>query len=199
MYPKEAKNVASVMYELPYLQSSIDLLEDYLLSADIYWSIGIKPPAGEAPYPMLTLGGVLLFRLKASCRDLDYYNQVLLGRISDQINATHLRWRVAWENKSTREFHSRLMLWRDYLGEYRRSPNNNAGRYNYEVNRRVILDLLASEAVGTPSTEKELLAALDRFLKGVFIAGDFIWEDECADAFLPKETYWYLWGKLRGG
>jgi hypothetical protein len=190
--------VASATYELPYLQSGIDLLEDYLLSADIYWSIGINPPAGEAPYPMLTLGGVLLFRLRASCKELDYYSQMLYDRLRDEIDATHMRWRVAWENKATREFHSRLLLWRDYLGEYRRSPSNNAGRYSYEVNRRVILDLLASEAVGVPSSEKELLVALDRFLRGVFINGEFVWEDECSDAF-PKDPYWYLWGKLRGG
>ena len=190
--------MASATYELPYLQASVGLLEDYILSGDIYWSIGIQPPAGDPPYPMLTLGGVLLFRLKASCRTLDYYNQVMLGRLKDQIDATRVRWRVAWENKASREYHSRLMLWRDYLGEYRRSPTNNANRYSYEVNRRVILNLLAPEASGVPSAEKELLGSLDRFLRSAFSPGDFLWEPECADGF-PKDDYWFLWGKLKSG
>jgi hypothetical protein len=189
--------VATATNELPYLQASVELLGDYLFSADIYWSLGISSSPGKAPYPMLTLGGMLLSRLKASCQDLDYYNQVILGNLNDEINATRIRWRVAWENKATREYHSRLMLWRDYLGEYRRSPGNNADRYSYEVNRRVILNLLASEASGVPSAEKDLLEMLDQYLESVFSKSEFIWEQECTAVF-PKETYLYLWGKVRG-
>lgn len=189
--------MASATYELPYLQASVALLEDYLLSEEVYWSIGIQPPPGDPPYPMLTLGGLLLYRVKAACRPLDYYNQMQLGNIKDQIDASRLRWRVAWENKATREYHSRLMLWRDYLGEYRRSPANNVNRYSYEVNRRTILNLLATEASGVPSAEKELLGALDKFLQSAFLPGDFLWEQECAEGF-SKNSYWFLWGKLKG-
>jgi hypothetical protein len=52
--------MASLEYDLGYLQSALSTLEDYLLSADLYWSIGDNPPKGEPPYPSLTLGNVLL-------------------------------------------------------------------------------------------------------------------------------------------
>lgn len=45
----------SATYELIYLQTSVDLVEDYLLSPEIYWSLRAKPRGGDPPYPMLTL------------------------------------------------------------------------------------------------------------------------------------------------
>jgi hypothetical protein len=186
----------SATYELVYLQTSVGLIEDYLLSPEIYWSLRAKPRVGDPPYPMLTLGGILQARIKAKCRSLTTSQQVLLGDLNDQIEAAHLRWRVAWETKATHEYRSRLILWRDFLGEYRRQPANHVNRYAYEVNRRVIIQLLAPYASGAPSIEIDLLTALDKMLKGAFEPGEFIWEAELGQGF-PRDKYWYLWGRLR--
>ena len=35
-------------------------MEQYLLSKDIYWPVGVSTSAGETPYPKLTLGTLLL-------------------------------------------------------------------------------------------------------------------------------------------
>jgi len=188
--------MVSAAYDLSYLQASVDLLEDYLLSTEIYWSLRLRPPVGDPPFPMLTLGGVLLARMKAGYRNLSRDQRFLFNKTYDQVDAIRVRWRVAWENKSTREFHSRLMLWRDYLDEYRRQPYNHVDRYGYEVHRRVLLALLYSDAVGVPSAEKEMLTALDHYLQSVLQSSGFIWEPELAGGF-PKENYWYLWGKPR--
>ena len=50
-------------YDLRYLKAGIEQLESYLLSSDVYWSIGTRAPAGETPYPQLTIGGLLLARM----------------------------------------------------------------------------------------------------------------------------------------
>ena len=55
-------------YELRYLKAGIDMLEDYIQSGELYWSIGISAAAGQTPYPQMTLGGLLLFfRMANAC------------------------------------------------------------------------------------------------------------------------------------
>ena len=186
--------MATATYDLLYLQASVDLLEDYLLSPEIYWSLRLKPPPGSPPFPMLTLGGLYLTRVKATCRAHDQSSIYQLGKLSDQIEGARLRWRVAWQGKATQEHHSRSMLWRDFLAELHQNPENNINRYGYEVSRRVMLHFLSQDAYGVPSAEIELIAALDNSLKGQFIPGDFIWEAELGSGF-PADKYWYLWGK----
>jgi hypothetical protein len=188
--------VASVTYDLFYLQAAIELLEDYLLAPQIYWSLGVRAPNGDPPYPMLTLGGIQIARKKTQCCELNAEQSHQFHRIEDTIETVRLRWRSAWEGKATLEFHSRLMLWRDFLHEYRRQPAHHVDRYRYEVNRRAILMLLFPHATGVPSAEKDLLQALDKFLSAVFVKGGFIWEADFSPCF-PLDPYWFLWGKLR--
>jgi hypothetical protein len=116
--------------------------------------------------------------------------------MEEQLDATRSRWRVAWEGKAAREFHARLNLWRDFLEEYRENPGNNADRYSYEVQRRVMLQLLSPDAVEAPPAEVQMFHGLDQLLRAVFIPGDFIWEPDLATGF-PQETFWYLFGRLR--
>lgn len=184
-------------YELGYLEAALDTLEDYLLSADLYWSIGDKPPKGETPYPSLTLGGVLLAQARARAHPGSESLKEQLAQVDEQIDALRGRWRSAWERKVGYEFHARLSLWRDFVEEYRKNPQANRDRYAYEVRRRVMLHLLGAEAGEVPPVERELLASLDLVLRVDIIPGGFVWEQELAPGF-PKETYWYLYGKLKG-
>jgi hypothetical protein len=105
------------------------------------------------------------------------------------------RWRVAWEAKATRGFHARLNLWRDFLQEYRESPENNTDRYPYEVQRRVMLELLLPDAK-PPQAEIDMLRGLDGLLKAVLVPGNFVWEPELQRGF-PPDPYWYLYGHLK--
>jgi hypothetical protein len=109
----------SAAYDLEYLRAGLDVLEEYLLSKDIYWPLSASPPPGDPPYPRLTLGGLLLSRARARARELSGTltpaQEADLTRMSEQLEATRSRWRVAWEGKASREFHARLNLWRDFL------------------------------------------------------------------------------------
>lgn len=191
----------SIEYDLRYLRAGVEALEDYLLSNEIFWPIGAVPPAGDSPYPQLTLGGMMLARARLVARSgstsMTNPQQVELASLEERMDAARTRWRVAWEGKASKEFGARLNLWRNFLDEYRESPENNADRFSYEVQRRVQLHLLGQEGAVSP-TQVEMLKGLDRLLEAVFIPGGFIWEPELESGF-SKEPYWYLYGRLRKG
>ncbi|MGD9093343.1 MAG: hypothetical protein PVF74_10880 [Anaerolineales bacterium] len=187
----------SVAYDLGYFQAGVRVLKEYILSSEIYWPAGAKPPAGEPSYPQLTLGGLLLARARLRARRLPTDRDVELTRLEREFDRLCSRWRVSWQAKAEREFHARLVLWRDFLEEYRAHPGNHVDRYAYEVSRRVMLALLTPEAPGVPPEEIELLGALDQLLETILVRGEFIWDAEIKLGF-PPETYWYLYGLPRG-
>lgn len=188
--------MVSSLYDIVYLRAGVDVLERYLLSRDLYWPIGANPPAGEPVYPRLTLSGLLLARARLRSRLLSQERRSEHEDLHAQMDAIHSRWRVAWEKKASREYHSRLNLWRDFLEEYRASQQNNSDRYAYEVSRRVMLHMLEPDAAGVPQVELDMLKGLDRILRAVLLPGGFVWEPELEQGF-PTDPFWYLYGQLK--
>ncbi len=182
--------------DLSYLQAGIKILEDYLLSQELYWSIQVNPPMGEPPFPSLTLGGILLAHRRLRARTLLNPLLAIRDRLEIELDAYRTHWRVAWERKASREFHNRLTLWRDFLEEYRANPESHADRFKYEVGRRVMLELLLPYATEVTKAEIDVLVRLDQVLQAVFLPGDFIWDQDLAPGF-PPQPYWYLYGRLR--
>jgi hypothetical protein len=117
-------------------------------------------------------------------------------KVETRLDEIITKWRVAWEQKTAQEFRARLNLWRDFLEEYRQNQEANADRYPYEVQRRVMIDLLEVWSADISRAESELLSALDQLLKSVWIPGDFIWDDNLAPGF-PPDRFWYLYGGLK--
>ena len=183
-------------YDLQYLQAGLDQLESYLLSKDIYRPIGMQAARGQPPYPQLTLGWLLLACQRLQATAQTPAERMELERLSQQLDAMRSRWRTAWGSKAQAEFRARLNLWRDYLEEYRQEPAANLDRYAYEINRRLLLEILAPEAAQLPDSDVQALAGLDGWLKSAFIPGAFIWEPVLSASF-PQPTYWYLYGKPR--
>jgi hypothetical protein len=182
-------------YDLRYLKAGIEQLESYLLSSDVYWSIGTRAPAGETPYPQLTIGGLLLARLRAQSSIKTSSQQVELEELSVRLNDLRTRWRVAWEGKACKEFHARLNLWKNFLEEYRANPETQYDRFKYEVTRRVLLHLLSAETDNIPQAQSDLLVSLDLLLHTIFVSSEFIWDVSLAASF-PQEQYWYLYGEI---
>ena len=178
-----------------YLEAGLASMEAYLQSPEIFWPIGIQAPRGENAYPQLSLGGLLLARERLRAR------QAFAGAANAAYDLQGLaqfraRWPVAWERKANAEFPIRLNLWRDFLEDYRRTPAPQAGRYAYEVGRRVQLHLLLPETRDLPSAYPELLSSLDGYHASVFLTGEFVWEAALAAGF-PRQPYWYLYGSLK--
>jgi hypothetical protein len=182
-------------YDLVYFRAGVQVLQEYLLSSEIYWAIGVSPPKGEQPYPQLTLGGLLLARARLMARTLPPDVQSELDSLDATLISIQNQWQVAFGKKAWREYRSRLGLWRDFIEEYRANPENHFDRYVYEVTRRVFLQLLQDYSVDLQNNQLELLRGLDKFLRVVLIDGEFIWEKELTNGF-PRQVYWYLYGTL---
>ena len=182
-------------YDLRFFEAGIAEMEQYLLSKDIYWPIGISAPAGEISYPKLTLGTLLLVQKRLEATASTAQEQAEFLGLQNRLNAIRSRWRAAWGKKAQSEFRARLSLWRDFLSDYRKDPGAHYDRLGYEVGRRVMLHLLAAEADELPQAHIDLLAALDAHLKAVLRPGAFIWDSELSKSF-PPDIFWYLYGSL---
>ena len=183
-------------YELGYLNAGIEILEAYLLSGDLYWTMGASPPAGSPPFRQLTLGGLLLNDRRLQARRLTPNQEMERQECAAELQEIIYHHRVAWERKASREFQSRLKMWANFLNEYRDDPENHRDRYAYEVERRVMLQLLETHAREVPHAEQDLLGSLDQVLGAVFLPGAFIWDAEVTGAF-DRSSFWYLYGELR--
>jgi hypothetical protein len=162
-----------------FLDAGVQVLSDYLLSEELFYPL-------DGDLPRLTLGNLTLARarLSAAGHDAD----------SMEIDSIREKWRTAWGRKVSREIHTQLDLWRNYLREYRESPGNHADRYPVEVRHRAILKLLTEDAVETP--ELGSLPDLDSLLKGWLLPGEIVWEKQVAAGFPPAE-FWFLYGTLK--
>jgi hypothetical protein len=189
--------VPSVEYDLRYFSAGLSELEDYLHAQELYCPLGVLPPAGEPPYPSLTLGNLLLVRARLRARAVSYDLSLKLDGLDHQMETTRTRWLRAWGQKASREFRARLSLWRDYLEDYRQDPDGNTDRYAYEIHRRVELELLKADTDSIPSQELDVLEGLDKLLQSVFLPGKFAWDLELRDGF-TQDTYWYLYGYPKG-
>lgn len=183
-------------HEYQYLVAAEAELENYLLSSELYYPIGVRVSISGGNYPPLTLGNIELSRRKALALVSDQGQGLLLERLSNRIEQLWGKWRAAWGAKASREFRARFSLWVNFLDEYRDHPAGNHDRYAYEVNRRVILELLSDQAVDIADDEFKALAKLDQYLHMVLVRGAFTW-DEGLESGFPVDRFWYLYGDLR--
>jgi len=182
-------------YQLEFIRAAAEQLKDYLFSDHIYWPIGIRAASGFTPYPQLTLGTLLLFIHQAEALSTGSESKTALSQSKNEIELIRTRWQAHWRRKAEAEFSARIKLWRDYLQEYRKDPEGNFDRYEYEVTRRVMLVWLGQESASLKRSELELLKSLDLLLKSLFVQGDFIWDQKVKPEF-PEVVFWYLYGKL---
>jgi hypothetical protein len=183
----------SFEYDAGYLEAANELLEDYLLSKEIYWKLNASSPPGEPGYPSLTLGAMLLAAERLQARQLTPDQSQEFSRLHGDMERKRSKWRTAWRNKAREEFRSRLDLWGNYLEDFRRDPEGNIDRYGYEVSRRVMLELLGDDIPEVPIAQEELLKGLDKIIEGLMVSGEFVWDAELEAGFSPlKYPYLYL-------
>ena len=87
-------------------------------------------------------------------------------------------------------------MWGNYLEDYRDNPSGNVDRFAYEIRLRVMIELLLPECGQVSPSEKDMLVGLDRILRNVLVAGEFIWDEEIQPGF-PPDIYWFLYGSLK--
>lgn len=186
----------SVEYDSGYLDAAVELLEDYLLSKEIYWKLNASSPPGAPGFPTLTLGALMLAEARLQARQLTPIQDQRFSHLREEIDRIRTKWRTAWGNKAKEEFRSRLDLWGNYLEDFRKDPEGNIDRYGYEVSRRVMLEFLGKEALDVPPVQRELLRGLDRILEGLMVPGKFVWDEELVGGF-PADNFPYLYLSIR--
>jgi hypothetical protein len=182
--------------ELAYVQTCIGEMEPYLLSKELFWPLSGREPGGSL-FTRLTIGGLLLslHRLQAaddsgslSASQIHQFN-----KSNEGFGVVQSKWRVALEDKSKREFSSRINQWRNYLDELVERPVDHAVFYPAEVRLRVIIQLLKESIADPASQDVEHIAYLDRRLRRIFTRGEFIWEFYLESAF-AEDAFWFLYG-----
>jgi hypothetical protein len=187
--------MATTEDHLRYLEGGVVVLDDYLLSSEMFWSVGVPAAEQGVELPRLTMGGLLLARAMVRGSRLTAGQRERFEKVDAQIEAVRNRWRVAWERKCQHSFSSRLKSWRDFLEEYRDQPEEHADQYANAVKFRVMLQLLLKEPVQIGEAEFGLLSTMDKILRNIIRPGPYIWDAEQADGF-PAEEYWFLYGHL---
>jgi len=186
-------------YNLALAQCMLQELEAYLLSQELFWPLGCKPTQNDPPYPRLTLGNLSLLLV-----ELDAQEETLLPAQRPQLRALHRthekilnQWRVATENKATREIGARIRLWNAYLEDFFRE-GMRSGSYAYEVRNRVMLEHLVPLTQQDDQIRDHLqqIAALDGKLLDRFQPGEFIW-DEPLQKYYPHGPFPFLYGHPR--
>ncbi|MBL7163337.1 MAG: hypothetical protein ISS57_12080 [Anaerolineales bacterium] len=185
----------SIQYDLGYIQAAIEELQPYLLSDELYWSLSGHASPGDKAYPKLTLGGLLLALARSRARADSPKITGKADRLENRLETIRSQWQVAWDEKASWEFRSRLRQWGNYLNEVQRDPQEHAVYYPYEVSARVILELLKQQTEKLADSDVETLIKLDQRLRAQFITGSFMWDDDLSGGF-PKDEFWFLWGRL---
>jgi hypothetical protein len=96
--------MATTEDHLRYLEGGVEVLEDYLLSSEMYWSVGVPSSEKGRELPRLTMGGLLLARAIIRGSQMSSTQQERFKKVQAQIEEIHTRWRVAWERKCQRSF-----------------------------------------------------------------------------------------------
>ncbi len=185
----------SIFFDLGYIEASIEELKSYILSDKLFWSLSGYPSPTAQPFPKLTLGGLLLALARSRSRADSLEDTGHVEMLARKIEIFSTKWRVAWEGKAAREYHSRLRQWGNFLNELQHDPQEHAVYYRYEVRLRVIVELLRSQIGDIQDQELDYLDKLDRRLRAQFVPGDFIWDAELRGGF-PETEFWFLWGRL---
>lgn len=184
---------------LDMASAMLEEMEDYLLSAEIFWPLERRAARGAQPFPRLTLGALQLAldQLEAVHSEMTPVQSASYRRLMMQVDLLRAKHAVALESKAAGEAGSRLNLWRAFINDLEEAPAR-AGSYAYEVRHRVMLARLAELA--PQSAELQVAAdsaqALDRRLRRLFVPGELIWDARLQHTYAPEE-YWYLYGHPR--
>src|SRR4030043_2371492 len=88
-------------YDLRYIDAGMEILENYLLSDEVFWLININPPLGEPEYPGLTLDWILLAKTRLAGHRISPDQKDQVEQVNSKLEFIRSKWRVAWEQKAS--------------------------------------------------------------------------------------------------
>lgn len=184
-------------YEAAYLRAGLEQLKAYLLQEEIFWNLGLGGPKGQAPYPQMTLGNLLLSAAKLGGLKGSEAQGQAVGALEKQLDGMRREWQTAWTAKAKKEFGVRLRQWERAVDEISKQPTRHAASFANEVRVRAELELLKEHLDAGSHAEVGELAVLDNRLRRVTREGDFVWGDGVEGGF-SKGKFWFLWRRVKG-
>jgi hypothetical protein len=170
------------------LQASREILQDYLLSPELYWP---APDTGEG-MPRLSIGNILLSEARVRAAVLFGMSIGAGTQELELFDGVRARWRSTWAAKAGRELHNRISLWSNYLDDLAGDRGSNSQEYGYQVRLRVIITLLSQELLAPDKPSQEQMVMLDHRLQALTHSAAFVWDRELEAGF-PRELFWFLY------
>ena len=189
----------SVDYNLDLFEAMLDEIEDFLLSADIFWPLAKRSKPDSPPYPRLSTGALLLTMDESLAQEAEMNSDQKARHVElqRQWKGVLNKWRSALGRKSEREMGMRLNLWRAYLSDL---EEGSASHFDYhrETQNRVQFTRLRTLAASSSKTLKmeKTIRSLDARLLNLTTASDFIWDDRLRETY-PKGNFGFLYRQPR--
>lgn len=189
----------SIDYNLDLFEAMLDEIEDFLLSADIFWPLAKRSKPDSPPYPRLSTGGLLMTQDEAQAQEdeMNSDQKARHAQLQSQWERILNKWRSALGRKSEREMGMRLNLWRAYLSDL---EEGRASHFDYhrETRNRVQFTRLRTLAAGSSKTLKmeKTIRSLDARLLNLTIASEFIWDDRLRETY-PEGNFGVLYRQPR--
>ena len=189
----------SADYNLDLFEAMLDEIEDFLLSADIFWPLAKRSKPESPPYPRLSTGALLMAQYESLAQEagMNTEQKARHAKLQSQWKMILNKWRSALGRKSEREMGMRLNLWRAYLSDLEEGKASHFD-YDRETRNRVQFTRLRTLTVGSSKTIKmeKAIRSLDALLLNLTIASDFIWDDRLRETY-PERDFGYLYRQPR--
>ena len=180
----------SIDYNLDLFDALLDEIEDFILSADIFWPLAKRSKPDSPPYPRLSTGGLLMTRDESQAQEAEMNSdqKARHAKLQRQWNEVLNKWRSALGRKSEREMGMRLNLWRAYLSDLEEGSASNFD-YHREARNRVQFTRLRTLTASNSKTLKmeKTIRSLDARLLNLTIASEFIWDDRLREIYLEGD------------
>jgi hypothetical protein len=176
----------------------VERLESYVRGSELYVQLGgLGALFGGGSLPSMTVGALLL-RLRRLEHFADRMSAEQRGTLNDlRGRHAHIRdeWLYQYDQKLTREAHSRLDAMRRFFEECAESPRQCASNYLPEALRRTIVQELLTvidergiEDEKLPGKVREIDSRLRRYVK----PAAFLW-DAALQPVYDSKIFWWLY------
>lgn len=180
--------------DLAIAQAMAGELEAYIFSDELYRTVFAVTPRGQEQLQMT--GGDLLTRLHRlhAVRDqLTKEQQSLLDQVQQQVKEGIYNLRTRFHERLQREIKTRLDTLKWFLDDCLGPDASCRSEYPFEIrNRQRTEEAVRELGSKLPSDLRQRIDEIDRRIRGVAQASDFVWSDSLQPVF-PREPYWYLY------
>lgn len=183
--------------DLEVLQAMVKEMPAYLSSDVLFW------PMFDDSYPRLTPGGYLVrqHRLLALSHLLNEEQRRQLDEIVAEFDTMTSNRIVRFEEKATQDLKARMREWQEHLEGFTERETVSEAHYASAVQSRATIAALVDKLDDRPyRLDPDVpgkVRALDRKLRSIWKAGEFVWPPEWTPAY-PRNAYWWLYGQAQG-